>query len=301
MSAWIEKSDGSRVAIETNCYFGRAHANTVQLQSPGASRRHAHLHAQRAEGGTEYWIADLGSTNGTLRNGKRVTIPCRLKDGDVITIMDEGFVFRTAEEAANASLETTAPPTELVRASQQCWLLMVDIKRYTNLSRQLDTDTLSLKVGTWLRQCRDAIEGAGGVVDKFLGDAIFAYWKHSPEAPDQVAGALAAAAPVTAPARSRFSHRPAFRARDAGRRRRRRQQPFRSRGHLRLSPRKGLLRAPVRLDCQRGRARQPARHLRLRAAWRTSARRFSRRARGAPAGRLTSPAFRARRRRAAWR
>ncbi len=190
MSAWIEKNDGSRVAIETNCYFGRAHANTVQLQSPGASRRHAHLHAQRAEGGTEYWIADLGSTNGTLRNGKRVTIPCRLKDGDVITIIDEGFVFRTAEQTANASLETNAPPTELVRANQQCWLLMVDIKRYTNLSRQLDTDTLGLKVGTWLRQCRDTIESSGGVVDKFLGDAIFAYWKHSPEAPGLVAGTL---------------------------------------------------------------------------------------------------------------
>ena len=174
MSASIEKSDGSRVAIETNCYLGRSHANTVQLQSPGTSRRHAHIHAQRAERATEYWIADLGSTNGTLRNGKRVTIPCRLKDGDVITIMDEGFVFHTAEEAANASLETTAPPTELVRANQQCWLLMVDIKRYTNLSRQLDTDTLGLKVGTWLRQCRDTIEAAEGVVDKFLGDAIFA-------------------------------------------------------------------------------------------------------------------------------
>ena len=67
---------------------------------------------------------------------------------------------------------------------------MVDIKHFTTLSRQLDTDTLSLKVGTWLRQCRDAIESAGGVVDKFLGDAIFAYWIKSPTAPDQVGQAL---------------------------------------------------------------------------------------------------------------
>ena len=28
------------------------------------------------------------------------------------------------------------------------------------------------------------------MVDKFLGDAIFAYWKHSPEAPDLVARTL---------------------------------------------------------------------------------------------------------------
>ena len=190
MSAWIEKNDGSRITVEANCYFGRSNANTVHLQSPGASRRHAHIHTQQAEGGLEYWIADLGSTNGTLRNGKRLTIPCRLKAGDVITILDESFVFRLEEESARASVETDAPATELVRARQLCWLLMLDIKRYTNLSRQLDTDTLGLKVGTWLRQCRDAIESAGGVVDKFLGDAIFAYWKQGPEAPNLVGRAL---------------------------------------------------------------------------------------------------------------
>jgi class 3 adenylate cyclase len=186
MSAWIEKRDGSRVAIETNCYFGRSHANTVLLQSLGASRRHAHIHAQRAESGTEYWLADLGSTNGTLRNGKRVTIPSRLKDGDVITILDDSFIFRAVEETVIGTLDTDAPATEVVRARPLCWLLMVDIKRYTTLSRQLDLDSLSLKVGTWLRQCRDAIESTGGVVDKFLGDAVFAYWKHTPEVPAQI-------------------------------------------------------------------------------------------------------------------
>jgi class 3 adenylate cyclase len=67
---------------------------------------------------------------------------------------------------------------------------MVDIKRYTSLSRQLDTNSLSLKIGTWLRHNRDAIESAGGVVDKFLGDAIFAYWKNNAEAPALVSRAL---------------------------------------------------------------------------------------------------------------
>jgi adenylate cyclase len=62
--------------------------------------------------------------------------------------------------------------------------------RAPNLSRELDTNDLSLKVGTWSRQCRDAIESAGGVVDKFLGDAIFAYWKNTAEAPTLVARAL---------------------------------------------------------------------------------------------------------------
>jgi pSer/pThr/pTyr-binding forkhead associated (FHA) protein len=191
MKAWIEKSDGTRVTIEGNCYFGRSPANTVPVQSPGASRRHAHVHAQESDGIMGFWLADLGSTNGTLRNGKRVTIPARLNDGDIITILEDNFTFRTDEELQSLSSHSTdSPATVVVRSNQLCWLLMLDIKKYTVLARELDTDTLSLKVGTWLRQCRDAIEGAGGVVDKFLGDAIFAYWKQGPKTPEQVGQTL---------------------------------------------------------------------------------------------------------------
>jgi class 3 adenylate cyclase len=190
MKAWLETPEGNRVEIKGNCYLGRSHTNTVRLQSSGASRRHAHIHAQDAEGRTEYWLADFGSTNGTLCNGKRVVIPCRLKDGDAINILSDNFFMRIAQDTGPSLDDTDAPPTVAVRAEQLCWLLMLDIKRYTTLSRQLDTDTLSQKVGTWLRQTRDAIEANGGVVDKLLGDAIFAYWKHGADTPSQMSGAL---------------------------------------------------------------------------------------------------------------
>jgi class 3 adenylate cyclase len=179
MNAWIEIPDGSRIPVESNCHFGRIAANEVRLVSLGASRRHAHIHAQQADHHVEYWLADLGSTNGTLLNGKRVTIPCRLKSGDGIRIADEEFVFKMEFNAFGPTADTQTPPTVPVRASQRCWFLMVDIKRYTALATQLDTDLLAQKVGTWLRQCRDQIESSGGVVDKFLGDAIFAYWVHA--------------------------------------------------------------------------------------------------------------------------
>jgi class 3 adenylate cyclase len=191
MKAWIETPGGDRVEVAANCYLGRSSSNTVRLNSVAASRRHAHIHAQEAEHGTEYWIADLGSTNGTLRNGKRITIPCRLREGDRVDILEDSFTFHVESANLAASLESEAPDTVPVRAQQLCWLLMLDIKRYTILSRQLDTDTLSLKVGTWLRLVRDVIEAAGGVVDKFLGDAIFAYWKDDAQAPMRVAEALA--------------------------------------------------------------------------------------------------------------
>ena len=121
MRAWLEKNDGSRVVFEANCYLGRAHASTVHLQSPGASRRHAHIHAQQSETGIEFWIADLGSTNGTLRNGKRITIPCRLVDGDVVAILEDSFVFHTdASSVIAAAADTDAPATVAVLASPLC-------------------------------------------------------------------------------------------------------------------------------------------------------------------------------------
>jgi adenylate cyclase len=176
MNAWIETSAGDRIPVESNCHFGRLPSNEVRLVSPGASRHHAHIHAQRSDQHVEYWLADLGSTNGTLLNGKRVTIPCRLKNGDGLRIGDDEFVFKMAFDPFGPVSETEIPPTVPVRANQRCWFLMVDIKRYTALAMQLETDVLAQKVGTWLRQCRDIIEAGNGVVDKFLGDAIFAYW-----------------------------------------------------------------------------------------------------------------------------
>ena len=52
------------------------------------SRRHAEI---RQEGAT-YWIVDLGSTNGTLLNGKRIERE-RLHDGDTITLGSSDVVF----------------------------------------------------------------------------------------------------------------------------------------------------------------------------------------------------------------
>ena len=192
MNAWIETPDGRQIAVESNCHFGRSPANEVRLVSTSASRRHAHIHAQQSDAHLEYWLADLGSTNGTLLNGKRVTIPVRLKSGDGIRIGEEEFIFKMEFNAfgLGPTAETDTPATVAVRASRRCWFLMVDIKRYTALSTQCETDFLAQKGGTWLRQCRDVVEAAGGTVDKFLGDAIFAYWVHDESCPAKVAAVV---------------------------------------------------------------------------------------------------------------
>ena len=91
--------DGQSIPLsEGVTMLGRASVNDVVVETPGGSRQHAGV-----RGGTEgYWIADLGSKNGTFVNGVRVGAePERLKNFDRIELggtgMEVHWVFMEAE------------------------------------------------------------------------------------------------------------------------------------------------------------------------------------------------------------
>src|SRR5437667_9425447 len=90
-SAWLEATDGTRHPIRGSCSLGRVAANTIVLESPKVSRRHALIHLQNIG---EPWLIDFGSSNGTFLNKRRSHQQVRLTDGDQITIGDQVFNFR---------------------------------------------------------------------------------------------------------------------------------------------------------------------------------------------------------------
>ncbi|MGH2663394.1 MAG: FhaA domain-containing protein [Actinomycetota bacterium] len=75
--------DGERSVI------GRLTGSEVEIQDPGASRRHAEIRRR----GDEFVVVDLGSTNGTLVNDAPVS-EHTLEDGDRITIGRTILEFR---------------------------------------------------------------------------------------------------------------------------------------------------------------------------------------------------------------
>ena len=83
---------------------GRAQDSDIVLQEQGISR----LHARLQRGAQGWTITDLGSTNGTFVNGKRLAPQADLvlQAGDRITIGSSVFAFREAERAR--SVERTA-------------------------------------------------------------------------------------------------------------------------------------------------------------------------------------------------
>ena len=68
---------------------GTAAGNDLLLDEPTASRRHAALERR----GGRWHVADLGSTNGTYINGRRVTAPTPLERGDELRFANARFAF----------------------------------------------------------------------------------------------------------------------------------------------------------------------------------------------------------------
>ena len=56
-------------------------------------------------------------------------------------------------------------------------MLVADIKNFTPLSQNLTSDRLAVLIGGWLATCKEIVETHEGVIDKYLGDGFFVYWR----------------------------------------------------------------------------------------------------------------------------
>nr|PZN60414.1 MAG: ABC transporter ATP-binding protein [Sphaerobacter thermophilus] len=75
---------GARLELEPVTVIGRHPRATIRIDDSFVSGEHAQV--TWTEDG--WWVTDLGSTNGTRVNGKRVMVPTGLRYGDVIQIGD---------------------------------------------------------------------------------------------------------------------------------------------------------------------------------------------------------------------
>jgi DNA-binding winged helix-turn-helix (wHTH) protein len=82
--------DRDIVLPEAESILGRGSGATVWLDSIAASRRHARI----VIGGARATLEDLGSRNGTFRNGERVRFMTALEDRDRIRVGSIEITFR---------------------------------------------------------------------------------------------------------------------------------------------------------------------------------------------------------------
>lgn len=104
--------------------IGRADDNDVVVDDRWVSRYHAQV---RREAG-RYLAVDLGSKNGTFVNGRRITAPTALSDGDQVqvapliklTFVDYGSTAPLPGEGER--VDTQPPSLVLDQASRQVWI-----------------------------------------------------------------------------------------------------------------------------------------------------------------------------------
>jgi len=184
---WLEGVDGRRWPIGTNCAIGRSPTNAIVVDDRKVSRRHAIVHRQDV---SEYWLVDLGSVNGSYVNGRRVTLPVRLKEDDTIMIGGAELTFKQSSSLEPKSDHSTLTSMTLIEVRGiQCWMLVADIVGSTKLANQYPSNEWASLVGSWARECRTIVERRGGEINKYLGDGFLAIWSQTNADVDQVAAA----------------------------------------------------------------------------------------------------------------
>ena len=91
-----------------------------------------HARLQRAEDRAElHVLQDLGSTNGTLVNGRRIQGPTPIEDGDILFLGSQVLVFRlcTTAELAAVAEEAAAPVTPIATFSPRLALTASKLRR----------------------------------------------------------------------------------------------------------------------------------------------------------------------------
>jgi adenylate cyclase len=187
--AWLEASDGRRHALHGSSSLGRTGANRIVLESPKVSRRHALIHLQNIG---EFWLIDFGSSNGTFLNKRRIHHPVRLSDGDQITIGDEVFKFRQPLAISDEYKTVVTQRTLREIENIPCWLLVADIRNFTQLTVNMQNEGLEMILGAWLATCREIIENHHGIINKYLGDGFLAFWPAVQTSAEEIVDVIAA-------------------------------------------------------------------------------------------------------------
>jgi adenylate cyclase len=152
---------------------GRGDGCAVLLDSRSVSRLHALI--QRRNAG-DYFLVDLGSRNGSFVNGRRVSVPMRLRDMDRLLFAEEELTFCNPLErgAEPGVLGTTTrnTPTAALNAQSLTTIVVVDIRDFTPLARKLSEALLSQMIGTWFLRVGQVVEQRGSWAQQYIGDGV---------------------------------------------------------------------------------------------------------------------------------
>ncbi len=168
-----EGRDDCIVKVGDHVTIGRSASNSLVIDDHRVSRCHAEI---RNLGNGRYRLSDVGSVNGTWLNGRLITVPRDLQSGDEIQIGGTRLCFALNAADPLPHPASGTPGTTLEIRNELLVVLVSDIRNYTSLSEAFPGPEFSLLMKEWFKETSQIIEANKGTVDKFIGDAVMAYW-----------------------------------------------------------------------------------------------------------------------------
>lgn len=156
--------------------IGRGPSNDIVLPYSWISRKHTMV--QRETDGI-FHIMDLGSSNGTYLNNKRIHSPAILNNGDLLTLGKTTIRFHQFLETTDQKFDKSELTLDMTVAYIQkeiVTILVCDIHDFTRLSEKLGNKLISKLLQFWTKKVGAIISEHDGLVDKFIGDAVMATW-----------------------------------------------------------------------------------------------------------------------------
>ncbi|OLC75941.1 MAG: hypothetical protein AUG04_02905 [Deltaproteobacteria bacterium 13_1_20CM_2_69_21] len=161
----ILKGQGGEITeypLGDSSVLGRSTTASVRLADREVSRKHSQIDRE----GNDYVLRDLGSSNGTFLNGKRIVGPAKLGDGDEVLIGTSKMEFRLtsgAQNGNNAEIVHTGKPGVLegvvARTSAKATFLPVEqVQDVGQLKRDYERLRVGHEFSTYVRLERDLNE-----------------------------------------------------------------------------------------------------------------------------------------------
>ena len=181
-----------------NFHIGRQEDNDIPLSFTWVSRKHAMI---QIEANGRCNAIDLGSSNGTFVNGRRITTPTPLRSGDLIQVGNKAtvlaFLDNQPPQEETAGLEAGEERTVAFLEKVTVTVLVCDIRNFTHLSETIGDQPISSLLKQWSAVVSDIVNAHQGHVDKFIGDAVMATWSGGASQLQDIISAIRVAALIS--------------------------------------------------------------------------------------------------------
>lgn len=192
MPAWLIETSGERPGHMHEIgpepiTIGRAPDNEIVVRHANASRRHARIWHEN----DRWLVEDLGTKNGTLRNGRAVAGPEALEEGDEIALPGLTAMFHATDDTMTIAVGRQA------EISATTSFLFADLRGYTSFTERHGDEAASEIVAEYRRLTRAAIARTGGREVQTEGDGFFVVFDSANRAVECALGILEASAEHT--------------------------------------------------------------------------------------------------------